>query len=284
MGTPTFALVPPYVVPSANSLRSRFPPALYQHIMSRVPPPLPSSQDEMVVDPDLPDESSQPPRLSESDIPKDKVATNSASVHKETKQGNNFGKILNVEMRNRKWAWPGYLTFGKSGKSSSQASSPVVPENVKQKPPDPEVTPTLAMDIMPAVDKESLQDAISSHHLETPLSSGISPPPTPPPSTSTTTLNDGNAGVPFPDQESEPSTIDIQASPTDSEESSIPTCSYGSVALPITESEESNFPPHEEPAPSKPKPPLFTTTVHLADDSDPTATIRKKVLHITVGI
>ncbi|KAI0794029.1 hypothetical protein C8Q74DRAFT_1246439 [Fomes fomentarius] len=176
----TFALMPPYVIPSRTP---RYPSALVRYVLARIPPPA------------TPVPRNQAPVPATSavtiPIPSGKLAgpINGKVAHTESGfamplsmpimpaiPSMNFG----LDMKNVKWGWPGYLTFGKgTGTAKSSPSLPSSPSSIPAslaavveppkdlKTPEHEdgLRPNLVQKAAPDVDTASLLEAISTESI-----------------------------------------------------------------------------------------------------------------------
>ncbi|CAL1715011.1 unnamed protein product [Somion occarium] len=314
--TTTFALLPPHLIPSSTLLHSTLPTCLSEHIMSRIPPPPPpiplSTQDT----------SDTTTHEVDSQIEKTVPTTaQSGDKHPDTnKPGTAFMSMPNmgVEMRNIKWSWPGYLTFGKttSAKPSVPPTPTSTPSNLANEPPtlsdefgkkEDSVTPEGGrLSVKPPdIDTESLNEAINSEvHSPQPSQLGSPSPSSPSPAVSSSPIASSSpepreksaskdATPPSADepdavqddqteiQENKESSIDHESQSSVEEDQGLPasnepTVNTDPVPAPVAE------PQVEEALPSEPLPSFLTTTVYLAEGDDPCATIRRKVLHVTM--
>ncbi|KAI0334536.1 hypothetical protein GY45DRAFT_1343283 [Cubamyces sp. BRFM 1775] len=129
-----FALIPPYVIPPRAP---RYPPELVRFVLSRIPPPATpvSRANSLGLGLGAPTHASlatqesgpsMPPATQPSSNTESK--RNSASTLLPLPPMPNMN--LGLDMRNLKWAWPGYLTFGKPGtntKASTVLPTPAAP-------------------------------------------------------------------------------------------------------------------------------------------------------------
>lgn len=211
---------------------------------------------------------------------------------------------MNLDMRNIKWGWPGYLTFGKT-KEVGSLLIPTTPLDWLKETPKEEGGKDL--DYINAssmnVDTESLQDAISSDNAHStrpssPAHSHIAPSPAP--SSAALRQEDGSPipaapsivgpdeekslGSPSPNDNSheEPPHRSNTAQNFDEKAQDIFPSEDVTITLPEVQEVQSaernkSLPPLEVP------PLLFLpTTVHLADEDAPTVTRKMRVWHATV--
>lgn len=255
----TFAFVHPYVVPSSVFLRSGFPGVLPQHILTRVPPPAPPQRPDGGSANATPDVGKQSGDASGVNTPDDKRI--------DTLRGHKT--FSSLDMRNLKWMWTG-LTFGKA--ASTKPSAPPTPspsvyqdDATKQLSPQPPQEPLPDNNLLQPtsgqgevdVDRESLQEAISSDNGFVSATQPSTPNPDP-------------AALPI--------------------ESGAPGGS-GSTSLSVAEGAtliagEPSGPRYSVPelvVPSEPPLEFLSTTVHLAKLDVPTETRRHKVWHATVS-
>lgn len=194
-----------------------------------------------------------------------------------------MGNMVDV----RKWNWPGYLTFGKSGSPSKTAGTHTPSTLSSALKPDTEETPSTSLSNVQEstsegllqvkhgeIDTESLHEAINSEHVHSPQPSQhqLSPsvPATPARSVS-------------PPLAVEPEVADTDVAPEervsdggdDQAEGSEPESESDSHSSSVEEPEEP--PPPEEPIPS-----FNVTSIHLSDGDNIHTTSRKRVLHLTV--
>ncbi|KAH8093310.1 hypothetical protein BXZ70DRAFT_949891 [Cristinia sonorae] len=292
--TTTFLINAAQVIPSTSLLKSGYAPTLPGHIGTRIPPSPPpvlkaSSSTGTVVLPKThtPPEESGP---KSSEKPQDAKPSFMPMPH------------MNLDMRNIKWSWPGYLTFGraKSGGSPSIPPTPAEPEtsqtNAHSVPQDstkeehageeeaaasPLATPPMA------IDTESLQDAISSDHA---LSTQ---PPTPSLNTAPlSSQNDEHAvstaeSVPSSDEAGEEAPSEKSDGEASKEDELISDDSQGRTHDSADAEEQDNTPSEEVEAvvardEELPLPIYLPTTVHLSSGDDATMTRKKRVWHATL--
>ncbi|KAI1793552.1 hypothetical protein LXA43DRAFT_1001272 [Ganoderma leucocontextum] len=127
----TFALLPPHFIPSRTP---QYPAALIRHVLARIPPPttpVPKNK------PAIPSSAMTPPpaaRMGQQTIPADvkppPAQTEAGFAFPIPLMPNmpampnmNFG----LDVKNMKWGWPGYLTFGKGGGAPHGPSTPSSP-------------------------------------------------------------------------------------------------------------------------------------------------------------
>ncbi|KAI0666785.1 hypothetical protein C8Q78DRAFT_1082689 [Trametes maxima] len=124
----SFALIPPYVIPPRNP---QYPAALIRYVSSRIPPPpTPVSRNASsgatiapaaAVPLDNVAPSSPPAAIVQADSVSNGGSTLAANLlAMPTMPSMNLG----LDVKNLKWGWPGYLTFGKSGAGSRSSTSP----------------------------------------------------------------------------------------------------------------------------------------------------------------
>ena len=223
---------------------------------------------------------------------------------------------VNLDMRNIKWSWPGYLTFGKSKSSNPSIPQTPLEDSVTSKPQDPlhEQKEEEAKDVVPnaaqsvAVDTESLQDAMSSDHAHSTQSSSparslISSPapalvslhgeiahcvstPVPFPMTQdafegTTEESSGQnkasgAIQPQPQYVSQPSAED--SATEDILDGTTPIAASMEVAIAAAGAQK-----QETIKPEVSLPQYLPTTVFLSDKSEPLVTRKSRVWHATVS-
>ena len=284
----TFALVPPYVIPPRMP---RYPQALVRYILARIPPPatpVPRNKP--------PTPAASPPGVTPPGQPgKINPSGDGKPPHPEA----GFTMPLSMptmpvmptmnfslDMKNVKWGWPGYLTFGKGG-STAKAPSPLPPSPSAipaglaaivdppkdAEPPEPKegLGPNPTRKDTLDVDTTSLLEAISTESIgsytraASPAPSALSKSSQLESGTQSSLNTGGNA-----------SPIDRVASPQEEPERDI----HGPIP-------EIVHPP--PPAPSLEIPPRTTrsflaSTVHLTGSEDALTIERKRVLQMTVGI
>ncbi|TBU44016.1 hypothetical protein BD309DRAFT_893366 [Dichomitus squalens] len=125
----TFALLPPHVIPPRSA---RYPASLVRHVLARIPPPatpIPTSKQS-----DRPSTVGTPLRqrpgslqIAPTDVKLPPAQTESGFAFPLPPMPNmpampnmNFS----LDMKNVKWGWPGYLTFGKGAGTSKGPSTP----------------------------------------------------------------------------------------------------------------------------------------------------------------
>ena len=127
----SFALSPSGLIPSPRFSEYSPSPALVQHLRSILPEYVPSD----------PDPSTDP----ESNPNTTKAAASNENSGQQPIGGFSLPTIpmpavgLNVDMRNLKWGWPGYLTFGKNSKDKEKHKNAkaVVDEQKPHSEPEP---------------------------------------------------------------------------------------------------------------------------------------------------
>ena len=294
-GTIPFALSPSGLIPSPRFSEFSPSPALIQHLCSILPEYVPS------------DPSPNP----ESDSGTVKATASNENSSQQPISGFSLPTIpmpavtLNVDVRNMRWSWPGYLTFGKNSKDKEKRKNSKVPvdqqkTDTKLEPkPDigveggaPSDTPVVEGDIPNSnppkeeekveveveVDTLSLADAMeesgpggsSNQH-----SPGAGTPNEAPPLPAVGTVG------PTPDENPTPAVV----RPTDP----IPMFHDGvdevsqepdSISPPLSSPEE-ELPPTI----SEPPPPLVEfsqTQVHLAPAIHPLRTTKRRLFYLTV--
>ena len=209
---------------------------------------------------------------------------------------------LNVDVRNLKWSWPGYLTFGKNSKDKEKQknASPVTDErnpDLKQEPKpdaggegrDPSGAPVADGDVPGSgppkeeekvgveveVDTVSLADAIESENIHRGSSNehlpGTSTPSETPPSPATRTI--------VPDDDATPTAVQ-QANPVPAPRGVDEMSRQPTSASPPLPSPEELPPTISEP----PLPPITfsQTLVHLAPPGHPLRTTKRRLYYLTV--
>ena len=294
-GTIPFALSPSGLIPSPRFSEFSPSPALVQHLRSILPEYVPSD----------PGPSPNP----ESDSSTVKGTASNENSSQQPTSGFSLPTIpmpavtLNVDVRNMRWSWPGYLTFGKNSKDKEKRKNSKVP--VDQQKPDPKLepkpdiggkggapsdTPVAEGDIPNSeppkeeekveveveVDTVSLADAMeesgpggsSNKH-----SPGAGTPNEAPPAV-------GTVG-PTPDENPAPTAVQ----PTDP----VPLFREGvdevsqepdSISPPLSSPEEELLPTISEPPPPLVK--FSQTPVHLAPPGHPSRTTKRSLFYLTV--
>ena len=290
-------LSPSGLIPSPRFSELGPSPALVQHLRSILPEYVPSAPD--------------PHPDSESDSNATKAATSNGNSGQQPTGGFSLPTIpmpavtLNVDVRNMKWNWPGYLTFGKNSKDKEKQKGGEAA--VDEQKPDSELEPKPdtggegvassdapvaeggvpspgplkeeeKVEVEVEVDTLSLADAMES---EAGQGSGLNahspgdgtPNEAPPPLAV-------RAIGPTPDDDITPTAVrppdPDPARQGDNEMSQRPP----STGSPSSSSEE-----ELHPATSEPPPPLVTfsqTLVHLAPSGHPLRTTRRRLYYLTV--
>ncbi len=280
----TFALIPPYVVPPRTP---KYPLALVRYILARIPPPptpVPRKKSSGYTDP------GPPP------VPSGPISTPvTTSDQGSTANGGGFAMPIpmptmpampkvnfSLDMKNVKWDWPTYLTFGKGG-GTSKTASPIPPSPspstmpvslaaVVDPPQDPQ-TPEIGEGLRPPavrretldVDTASLLEAISTESMGSYTRAA-----SPAPSALSKSSQLGESGTRSAlDTGGNVSPIDRGNSP-DGAYDVTPDIAHLPLSLPTIE------------VATRPARSFLASTVHLADPSDVHNTQRKRVLHLTV--
>ncbi|KAL6298987.1 hypothetical protein BKA93DRAFT_808924 [Sparassis latifolia] len=249
--TVPFVLVPPYLVPSTRFSTARYPMCLIQHIMSRIPPPLPLNGS----NPTLSTTPEQRQSTSMSGTgPDERLATSDKKPHDGSAQGSTFLAMPNM---NVKWNWPGYLTFGKGSSAKTSQVSPssqdvctTSPENSKV---DEETADEDQRNVVD-VDAQSLQEAISTDNIHIPAS-----PLDTSPASSAKPLEARSTQIEAITKSKDPET------PVTGRDTSSPTVS-----------EEELFQEERKPMPS-----YLSMTVHLSETGEISDTRRRRIWHLT---
>ena len=292
-----FALSPSGLIPSPRFSELGPSPALAQHLRSILPEYVPSDPDP------LPD--------SESDSNTTKVAASNEDSGKQPTGGFSLPAIpmptvaLNVDVRNMKWGWPGYLTFGKNSKDKEKQKGADTTAD-EQKPGSELGTKSDAgeeggassdeagvggdvpgsdsskeeekVEVEVEVDASSLADAIESEGSHgrgsNAHSPGASTPSESPPPLAVETIG------PIPDHDVTPTAV----RPPDPDPVSREEDNETSQQPPFTGSPS---PGSEElrPATPEPAPPPATfsqTLVHLAPPGHPLQTTKRRLYYLTV--
>ncbi|OBZ73855.1 Vacuolar fusion protein CCZ1 [Grifola frondosa] len=211
---------------------------------------------------------------------------------------------LSVDMRNLKWNWPGYLTFGKSASSSKTPSIPPTPsphpggDTSAASVPGDKIDEKGEMKLNPAeveIDAESLREAIATDNVHGPSSRAVSPAPPVSPEieehsiqTSDDMPGTGNQNLVSPEVNTiAPARQDLSLERlTDLPPATVPFDGLPSPPanpsdLPVVSSQSSESGPESKPI-ERLLPSFFTTAIHLADSMDTLSTQRKRVLHLSV--
>ncbi|KAK1219669.1 hypothetical protein PQX77_017620 [Marasmius sp. AFHP31] len=161
---------PTHIIPSKRYLNGRLPTSLSRHIISLVPPVPEPSDKGLTTNSESTARHKKPP---------DPEGTKeNTSKHQSNPSVNSFMGIptgnLNMNV-NVKWSWPGYLTFGKSNPQERPmiATTPAVEKKPHEEPHGEEEAteehpPSRDRPEEAEVDKNALDDAISSEGVHTP--------------------------------------------------------------------------------------------------------------------
>lgn len=300
-GTIPFALSPSGLIPSPRF--SEFSPssALVQHLRHILPEYVPSA----------PHSTPDP----ESGSPPIKAATTNETISSQQQTGGFAlptipmpAVHLNMDMRNLKWGWPGYLTFGKNAKDKEkQGNAKVGADEPKYEPelevkPDPgreiEVPPDepvvsdgvtgpdplkeeekVGVEVEVEVDTASLADAIKSqngHGGSNEHSSGAGTPNEAPPSPAAGTIN------PVPEDDATPTAVQPVNSVPASQEGR-----KGVSQQPVFTGTPTSSPEELPPTISEPPSPpveFSQTLIYLAPRGDPLRTTKRKLYYLTVRL
>ena len=296
-GTIPFALSPSGLIPSPRFFEFGPSPALVQHLCSILPEYVPS-------DPD-------PSPNSESDPSTAKATASNENSSQQPTSGFSLPTIpmptvtLNVDVRNMRWSWPGYLTFGKNSKDKEKRKNTKVP--VDQQKPDPKPEPGLdvggegvapsdtptAEDGIPSsdlpkeekveveveVDTVSLADAMEegdpgeSSNKRSPGASTPNEGPLPPAIGTVGLASDENT-TPAVVQPTDPVPVFREGVDKVSQEPD-------SISPPLSSPEEELPPTISEPLP--PLVEFSQTPVHLAPPGHPLRTTKRRLYYLTVG-
>ena len=291
-----FALSPSGLIPSPRFSEFSPSPALVQHLRSILPeyvPMVPQSA------PD-PESDSGPIRTTASaDNISSQQSTGGFALPTIPMPAVN----LNMDVRNLKWNWPGYLTFGKNSKDKEREKSGKVSRDEQKKPdaeleskPDadgeggassvdgdspgadpPKEEEKLVVEV--EVDTASLADAIGSENGRGGSSNEHSPgagtPSEAPSSPATRTIR------PIPD---DVTPVAVQpADPVSVLQGIYETSQQSTSTRPPSPSPEKELPPAISEPPSPPPPvTLSQTTVHLAPLEHPLRTTKRRLYYLTV--
>jgi hypothetical protein len=297
-GTIPFALSPSGLIPSPRFSELSPSPALVQHLRSIIPEYFPRTP-HPTPDPEL-------------DSTSVKAATSNDNVSGQRQTGGFAlptipmpAVPINMDVRNLKWGWPGYLTFGRNPKDKEKQKNAKTGVDQLKHEPDPETKPDSGGEVVVSldapivgndvpdphppkeeekvgveveVDAVSLADAIESQNNHGGSSNECSP----------------GAGTPNETPPS-PATRTIE---TVSEDDATPTAAQPVNPVPVSEEEiegvsqrpistrsPSLSPEVLPPTISEPPPPPVTfsqTLVHLAPGKDPLRTTKRKLYYLTV--
>lgn len=287
-----FALSPSGLIPSARFSDLNPSPALVQHLCSIIPEYIPSVP------------HSTPDPESDSNPNSAKVASLDGGI---SGQGHVGGFALptipmpavhlNMDMRNLKWSWPGYLTFGKNSKDKEKQRNAKVGSDEQKYEQELEVKPDEGKErgvpsdeaVVPGshppmeeekvveveVDTVSLADAMESQNIHRGSSNECSPgagtPSDVPQSPAT------KANKPVPEEDTTPAVI--RPVPVYQEETE------GMSQSPVSPKTPTSGPEELQPTISEPALPPATfsqTLVHLAPGEDPLRTTKRKLYYLTV--
>ncbi|CDO75837.1 hypothetical protein BN946_scf184951.g35 [Trametes cinnabarina] len=285
----TFALIPPYVIPPRAP---RYPAALVRYVLSRIPPPpTPVARNSSA------GTTTPPANSTASSKPTAPTTSPSAKQQQESKADESVsaaGSILGMpvlppmslglDMKNLKWTWPGYLTFGKSNagtKATPNPQTPPVAAVVTPATPDiskEERRGSTAQDTVQSdlsitgstretlqVDTASLLEAISTESMGSHTRAASPAPSTL--SRSTQLPESGAKG----EGASSPEGFSTTSSPVQVPSQSDPKESLASEPKPTQSETSTPRPAHS----------FLRSIVHLAASTDPLATERKRVMHLT---
>ncbi|TFK83138.1 hypothetical protein K466DRAFT_555542 [Polyporus arcularius HHB13444] len=281
----TFALIPPYVVPTRTP---KYPLALVRYILARIPPPptpVPHKKSSGYVEPGPPPAQAGPINT-----------TATTSDQRSTANEGGFAMPIpmptmpampkvnfSLDMKNVKWDWPTYLTFGKGG-GTTKTASPIPPSPSTSTmpvslaavvdPPQNPQTPEIGDGLRPPavrretldVDTASLLEAISTESMGSYTRAA-----SPAPSALSKSSQLGESGTQSAlDTGGNVSPIDRGNSPN-----GVPDITPDNVHPPtsLPTIDVATRPPRS----------FLAATVHLADPSDVHTTQRKRVLHLTQG-
>ena len=130
----TFALLPPHIIPCRIP---RYPPALIRHVLARIPPPItpvpnnkPTNSSSAAMNSPTDGQVGVGQGATSADIKPPPVHTESGFVFPLPPMPNmpampnmNFS----LDMKNMRWGWPDYLTFGKGGGAPERLPNPPLP-------------------------------------------------------------------------------------------------------------------------------------------------------------
>ena len=178
----TLALLPPHIIPSRTP---RYPAALIRHVLARIPPPVTPVPKTKPTTPSS--AAATPPPAAQ--VGKQTASPDVKSPPAPAESGFAFplppipampNMNFGLDVKNMKWGWPGYLTFGKGGGAPAglpgPSSPPAAPSNLTAvvegqsnlpkassggDSPGPEVHPKDTLD----VDTASLLEAISTESI-----------------------------------------------------------------------------------------------------------------------
>ena len=290
-GSIPFALSSSALIPSPRFTEFNPSPALVQHLRSILPEYVPS-------DPN-------PSANQESDPNTIKAATSNENPGQQPTAGFSLPTIpmpavnLNVDVRNLRWSWPGYLTFGKNskdkpkitkapvdvqkpelkpetgGEGGTPPDAPVVESNIPSSGPPKEEE---KVEVEVEVDTVSLADAMEENrHGEG--SSKHSPaagtPSETPPQPAV------GADGPNPDDGATPAAVPpVNPLPVFLEGLDGVSQEPASTTPPLPSPEEESLPTISEPPP--PPVTLAQTFVHLAPPGHPLRTTKRRLYYLTV--
>ncbi|KAI0766594.1 hypothetical protein BD413DRAFT_568904 [Trametes elegans] len=282
-GLLALGLIPPYVIPPREP---QYPAALVRYVLSRIPPPPPMPVSRNPSSGPLASSTSTPlpsivPTPEKSPGPKSggqegasAVATNLLTMP--TMQSMTMG----LDMKSLKWSWPGYLTFGKSGASSKAPSIPATPPTVPVTNTEPtsdhkkDSAGALEHGLLkpdggpgkkkeaPDVDTASLLEAISTESMGS-YSRAASPSPSALSRSTQLGEESGSRNAAGSDAADSP----VQGDGDEDAADVVPTVT-------------SLDPPASDPAPRVVRS-FLESAVYLANPTDPLATEKKRVLHLT---
>ncbi|KAH9888958.1 hypothetical protein C8Q73DRAFT_766729 [Cubamyces lactineus] len=285
-----FALIPPYVIPTRAP---RYPPALVRFVLSRIPPPATPVSRANSAGPGPPVVSSTPVATHDSGPsvpPPSQSSSNTANGRTSASTLLPLPPMpnmnLGLDMKNLKWAWPGYLTFGKSGnsaKASTVLAAPAPIPNFATTNDQKEDTGTdKSNDLRPhggasvqgretlEVDTASLLEAITTESIGSHTRAAS---PAPSALSHSSQLGDscdpaGAKNILTP--EANPSA----SSTPDNAQTGTSGAALGSFDPPTTSPTNNTTTPRVTKS-------FLQALVHIASPSDPLATEKRRVLHLT---
>ncbi|KAK7687912.1 hypothetical protein QCA50_009131 [Cerrena zonata] len=266
--------------------------------MSRIPPPPPPPADP-------PKESSPSPSEPLANDLSEKAATTNTSpgVGEKPQDAskppnaflNNMGGAMGNMVDVRKWNWPGYLTFGKSGSPSKTAGTHTPSTLSSALKPEPEETPSASLSNAQEstsegllqvkhgeIDTESLHEAINSEHVHSPQPSQHQlSPSTQSPSVPATPARSVSPSLAVESEAPSKSTVDTDLTQGENVSDGDDDQAEGSESESESDSHSSSVESEKPSPPEEPIPSFNVTSIHLSDGDDIYATSRKRVLHLT---
>ncbi|KAH9852031.1 hypothetical protein C2E23DRAFT_868869 [Lenzites betulinus] len=276
-----FALIPPYVIPPRNA---RYPPALVHYVLSRIPPPPTpvarnnaSGHGASTAPPTFPNTLTAPipsGHSKQDSVTTASIATSLLTIPTMPTMPTMPAMNLTLDPKNFKWNWPGYLTFGRSPAGSKPSSSPHTP-------------PAIAVDgIVPTGDSELKSDVTAdrkkSETLDVDTASLLEAISTESMGSYTRAASPTPSALSRSSQLGESSSQDVAENSSPVESGASPVQGDGDTIEPALTSPHASLEPiMTNVAAARATPAFLRSAVYLASPTNPLATERKRVLHLT---